>query len=84
MVDIHNDERFCSICDIQPIKVGFYEPYCDDQRFSIQKIYFCSDTYSIIIGGAAGNVLIFKLKFTTVSRNKITVYKYYISTWNIT
>ncbi|KAF0991012.1 hypothetical protein HZS_2706 [Henneguya salminicola] len=55
------DDKNQNICSLIPQKYGFYNPYCDDPRHTIQKIYLCEQSFTLIVGGSAGNVLIFKL-----------------------
>lgn len=55
------DERNASICNLTSIKLGFYDPFCDDPRLSVRKAHICEQSQALVIGGSAGNVLLFKL-----------------------
>lgn len=39
-------------------KTGNFDPYSDDPRLAVKKLYLCSITGIIIIGGTAGNVIV--------------------------
>ena len=40
-------------------KVGNFDPYSDDPRFSVQKIVLCSKTRTLTVAGAGGQVVMF-------------------------
>ncbi|XP_056406293.1 LLGL scribble cell polarity complex component 2 isoform X4 [Hyla sarda] len=42
-------------------KVGCFDPYSDDPRLGIQKIYLCKYSGYLSVGGTAGQVLVFEL-----------------------
>ena len=42
-------------------KVGQFDPYSDDPRLAIKKVVFCPKTGKLVIGGTAGQVLVFDL-----------------------
>ncbi|KAF1743960.1 hypothetical protein MXB_1502 [Myxobolus squamalis] len=68
------NETDISIFSRVPKKMGFYDPYCDDQRFSIQKLIICEKSYTLIVGGSAGNVLIYTLNNNSVLLKTIPDY----------
>ncbi|XP_028413177.1 lethal(2) giant larvae protein homolog 2-like [Dendronephthya gigantea] len=39
-------------------KVGLYDPYCDDQRLGVQKIYFDAEEKILAVGGHGGQVIV--------------------------
>ena len=39
-------------------KVGLYDPFCDDQRLGVQKIYFDAGEKILAVGGHGGQVII--------------------------
>lgn len=39
-------------------KTGYFDPYSDDPRLAIKKLFVCSKTGTIVIGGTAGAVII--------------------------
>ena len=40
-------------------KVGNFDPYSDDPRFSIQKVVLCCKTKTLTVAGAGGQVVVF-------------------------
>lgn len=42
-------------------KVGTYDPFCDDPRLAIQKVYFDVTSGQLVIGGRAGHVIVYDL-----------------------
>lgn len=54
-------------------KVGCFDPFSDDPRLSIRKIAFCGSTGLLVIGGAAGQVLINKIENSVDSEVLINV-----------
>ncbi|VDO40471.1 unnamed protein product, partial [Onchocerca flexuosa] len=42
-------------------KVGTYDPFCDDPRLAVQKLYFDVTSGQLVIGGRAGHVMIYDL-----------------------
>ncbi len=42
-------------------KVGQFDPYSDDPRLAVKKVTFCGTSGTLIIGGTAGQVLVFAL-----------------------
>lgn len=43
-------------------KIGQYDPYSDDPRLAVKKVWFCPDSGRLVIGGTAGQVVICDLK----------------------
>jgi len=39
-------------------KVGQFDPYSDDPRLAVKKVFFCGTTGKLVIGGTAGQVII--------------------------
>ena len=39
-------------------KVGLYDPFCDDQRLGVQKIYFDAAEKILAVGGHGGQVIV--------------------------
>ena len=39
-------------------KVGQFDPYSDDPRLAVKKVFFCGSTGKLVIGGTAGQVII--------------------------
>ncbi len=39
-------------------KVGLYDPYCDDQRLGVQKIFFDPGEKILAVGGHGGQVIV--------------------------
>ena len=35
-------------------KVGQFDPYSDDPRLAVKKVFFCGSTGKLVIGGTAG------------------------------
>ncbi|OZC11146.1 LLGL2 protein [Onchocerca flexuosa] len=42
-------------------QVGTYDPFCDDPRLAVQKLYFDVTSGQLVIGGRAGHVMIYDL-----------------------
>ena len=51
-------------------KVGTFDPYSDDPRFAVRKVAFCIFTGTLVVGGTAGQVVVFELK-AEVSENAL-------------
>lgn len=45
-------------------KVGLYDPYSDDPRLGVRRLDMCAKTGTVLIGGTAGQVIIFILSET--------------------
>ncbi|CAM6002331.1 unnamed protein product [Sphagnum balticum] len=39
-------------------KVGAYDPFSDDPRFTVQRVSMCANTGTLVIGGSAGQTLV--------------------------
>ena len=39
-------------------KVGVYDPFCDDQRLGVQKIYFDAGAKILAVGGHGGQIVV--------------------------
>ncbi|VDM98108.1 unnamed protein product [Thelazia callipaeda] len=60
--DKSSDEDSNELTDWPPFrKVGTYDPFCDDSRLAIQKIYFDSASGQLVVGGRAGHVIVYDL-----------------------
>lgn len=42
-------------------KVGQYDPYSDDPRLAVKKLWFCPSSGRLAVGGTAGQVVVFEL-----------------------
>ena len=51
-------------------KVGEFDPYSDDPRLGIRRVDICCQTGALLVGGTAGQVIVFHL-MTDSSDNKI-------------
>ncbi|EJW83886.1 hypothetical protein WUBG_05201 [Wuchereria bancrofti] len=57
-----SDEDSNEITDWPPFrKVGTYDPFCDDPRLAIQKVYFDVTNGRLVVGGRAGHVIVYDL-----------------------
>uniref|UniRef100_A0A158Q8B9 LLGL domain-containing protein n=1 Tax=Elaeophora elaphi TaxID=1147741 RepID=A0A158Q8B9_9BILA len=57
-----SDEDSNEITDWPPFrKVGTYDPFCDDPRLAIQKVYFDVTSGQLVTGGRAGHVIVYDL-----------------------
>ncbi|KAM3726151.1 LLGL scribble cell polarity complex component [Dirofilaria immitis] len=57
-----SDEDSNEITDWPPFrKVGTYDPFCDDPRLAVQKVYFDVTSGQLVIGGRAGHVIVYDL-----------------------
>uniref|UniRef100_A0A1I7VDV9 LLGL domain-containing protein n=1 Tax=Loa loa TaxID=7209 RepID=A0A1I7VDV9_LOALO len=57
-----SDDDSNEITDWPPFrKVGTYDPFCDDPRLAIQKVYFDVTSGQLVIGGRAGHVIVYDL-----------------------
>lgn len=56
-------------------KVGQFDPYSDDPRLAIKKVYFCGDSGKLIVGGTAGQCIIFDLCTEAGSEADVPVIK---------
>ncbi|VBB29570.1 unnamed protein product [Acanthocheilonema viteae] len=57
-----SDDDSNEITDWPPFrKVGTYDPFCDDPRLAIQKVYFDVSSGQLVIGGRAGHVIVYDL-----------------------
>jgi lethal(2) giant larvae protein len=61
-------------------KVGTFDPYSDDPKLGIQKIYLCPIRETLVVAGTAGQVLIMQLNeqsiempYTSISSHKINI-----------
>ena len=45
-------------------KVGLYDPYSDDPRLGVRRLDMCAKTGTVLIGGTAGQSIIFILSET--------------------
>lgn len=43
-------------------KIGQYDPYSDDPRLAVKKVWFCPDSGRLVIGGTAGQVVVCDLQ----------------------
>ncbi|VDN59071.1 unnamed protein product [Dracunculus medinensis] len=58
-----DDDSFEEVSEWPPFrKVGVYDPFCDDPRFAISKIFFDSSTGQLAIGGNAGHAIVYDLE----------------------
>ena len=39
-------------------KIGQFDPYSDDPRLAVKKVFFCGDSGKLLIGGTAGQIII--------------------------
>ena len=42
-------------------KVGHFDPYSDDPRFAVKKVSFCGESGRLVVGGTAGQVLVYEI-----------------------
>uniref|UniRef100_A0A915Q1R0 Lethal giant larvae homologue 2 domain-containing protein n=1 Tax=Setaria digitata TaxID=48799 RepID=A0A915Q1R0_9BILA len=57
-----SDEDSNEVTDWPPFrKVGTYDPFCDDPRLAVQKVYFDVTSGQLVIGGRAGHVIVYDL-----------------------
>ncbi len=42
-------------------KVGHFDPYSDDPRFAVKKVTLCPTSGRVVVGGTAGQVLVFEI-----------------------
>ena len=61
-------------------KVGTFDPYSDDPKLGIQKIYLCPQRHVLVVAGTAGQVLIMsisespkELAFSNIQSHKINI-----------
>uniref|UniRef100_A0A0N5APA8 LLGL domain-containing protein n=1 Tax=Syphacia muris TaxID=451379 RepID=A0A0N5APA8_9BILA len=43
-------------------KVGVYDPFCDDPRLAVQKLFFSASTGHLVVGGRAGHAIVYSLE----------------------
>lgn len=56
-------------------KVGVYDPFCDDQRLGVQKIYFDPFWKVLVVGGHGGQVVVMDIQ-NEEKDVEIKVYRY--------
>lgn len=62
-------------------KVGLYDPFCDDQRLGVQKIYFDVQDKILAVGGHGGQIIVLDIN-RNESNVEIQVRKYdHYSMW---
>ena len=49
-------------------KVGQYDPYSDDPRLAVKKLWFCPSSGRLAVGGTAGQVVVFELSEAAAER----------------
>ena len=54
-----------SVC----MQVGVYDPYSDDPRLAIHKLYLCALSETLVVGGTAGQVIV--LQFEREARQQV-------------
>lgn len=42
--------------------MGLYDPFCDDPRLAVQKLFFSSTTGHLAVGGRAGHAVLYNLE----------------------
>ena len=52
------------------MQVGVYDPFSDDPRLSIHKLYLCALSETLVIGGTAGQVIV--LQFEREARQQVS------------
>lgn len=54
-------------------KVGSFDPYSDDPRLAVKKVWLCADTGTLAVAGTAGHVIIAKLNLDADTKDvKVT------------
>ena len=56
-------------------KVGTFDPYSDDPKLGIQKIFLCPQRHVLVVAGTAGQVLILKIQEQVCHLNRIELGK---------
>jgi len=54
------------------VKVGVYDPFSDDPRLAIHKLYLCALSETLVIGGTAGQVIV--LQFEREARHQVSIF----------
>ena len=49
--------------------MGVYDPYSDDPRLAIHKVYLCALSETLVVGGTAGQVIV--LQFEREARQQV-------------
>ena len=49
--------------------MGVYDPYSDDPRLAIHKLYLCALSETLVVGGTAGQVIV--LQFEREARQQV-------------
>lgn len=42
-------------------QVGNFDPYSDDPRLAVKKVFLCPETGNLVVAGTAGHVIVAKL-----------------------
>ncbi|CAG0920819.1 unnamed protein product, partial [Notodromas monacha] len=54
-------------------KIGSFDPFSDDPRLAIKKIFFCPRSGNLVVGGTAGQVVIAQLSEEKIADGKVQV-----------
>ena len=50
--------------------MGVYDPFSDDPRLAIHKLYLCALSETLVVGGTAGHVIV--LQFEREARQQVS------------
>jgi len=50
--------------------VGVYDPFSDDPRLAIHKLYLCALSETLVVGGTAGQVVV--MQFEREARQQVS------------
>ena len=58
------------------VQVGTFDPYSDDPRLAVKKVWLCADTGTLAVAGTAGHVIIAKLNLEADTKDVKVCVKY--------
>jgi len=60
--------------------VGLYDPFSDDPRLAIHKLYLCALSETLVVGGTAGQVIV--MQFEREARQQVGTAAVAVFLWN--